>query len=70
MKRTPHSLPDAPPSDAERLWAAMLTIWPVIIGDTLKHAPAGCAQLCREHAQALLAEWQGTQGPVPGVTTD
>ena len=50
------------PTDSERLWAAMLQVFPVIINDSLKHAPEGCAQLCREHAQALLAEWHKSHG--------
>lgn len=43
--------------DADRLWNPMLAICPVI-GDDVKQAPQGCAQLVREHAQALLAEWK------------
>jgi hypothetical protein len=50
--------------EAERLWGAMLAIFPAIINDELKHAPEGCAQLCREHAQALMKEWARTQAPV------
>lgn len=53
-----------PETDDERLWRAMLTVFPAIITDDLKHAPEGCAQLCREHAQALLTEWRRTQEPV------
>lgn len=41
-----------------KLWQAMLAIAPAIIGSDLKHAPEGAAQLVREHAQALLAEWR------------
>lgn len=41
----------------EKLWEAMLVVFPAIVVQDLKTAPSGCAQLVREHAEALLNEW-------------
>lgn len=46
----------------QMLWDAMLTVFPAIVVQDLKMAPKGCAQLVREHAQALVDEWMQT-GP-------
>lgn len=40
----------------------MLVVFPAIVVQDLKMAPSGCAQLVREHAQALVDEWMRT-GP-------
>jgi hypothetical protein len=53
-----------PETDADRLWAAMLHIYPHIINKAgPREQPQGCAHLCREFAEALLTEWKGTSVP-------
>lgn len=41
----------------DKLWEAMLVVFPAIVVQDLKQAPSGCAQLVKEHAEALLNEW-------------
>lgn len=52
---------NAESSDAERLWTAMLVVFPAVVRDD-KQPPAGAAHLVREHAEALLHEWKLTSG--------
>ncbi len=62
------------PSDDERekLWQAMMVVFPTIVTNDLRHAPTGCAQLVREHAQAMVVEWErACRGPTwPFATRD